>query len=296
MLKALVLVLLVLGLSVSDVLALDFLVSNPVVSGEEIFLDLQMSGVTATNCPDGKCYLQGFLKREGGSKYFGFTMNNVGNWVPYQSSGSLDLDYLKTNFLYCEVLETSCAVTGAKMRFNFDDVNYEGPGSYEIKYGRYTGNSSSVTSYSNVLVVNLEVTTPTPTPTASPTPEPSAAATPSPTPTATPKSTVTPKPVVKATAKATTPPATQVDGQAEEGEEPRTRSLEEGTVQGEESESQLDSPAEQDIQRDEGGFPWVAGGLVLVGLGLVGGGLFPLYKPYLEKYNLRIRGKDKEKV
>jgi len=183
---------------VSPVHAINFEISNASVSSEDVIsVDINLTDVTMANCPESKCFFQGFLRQAESDNYFGFTKNNTGDWIPYQSSPVSS--YILANYLYCEVQDSSCSIAGVQMKYNSDDSKYNGPGEYELKFGRYTGQSNSQAGdFSNILSVNLTSATPTPEPTNTPTPDPTDTPEPDPTETPTPKptktSTPTPKP------------------------------------------------------------------------------------------------------
>lgn len=182
-----------LVLLVPPVFAIDFTICDPEISDQEISFSASLSGVTTTNCPDNRCYLQGVLRSVNSSKYFGETFNTLNNWVDYISSP--DTEYIKANF-YAADIQTSGWSSRLKMRFKIDDPDYQGPGNYDLKVRRYTGKSSSSYAESNtlniVLTAFMPTSTPTPTPTNTPTPTPTPNPTNTPTPTV--KKTPTPTP------------------------------------------------------------------------------------------------------
>lgn len=173
------------------VLAFILVAVQPVRAVDLSIYDASASGLditfTASLSASSNYYLQGVLRSESSSKYFGETMNHRGEWVDYVSSP--DKEFIASNF-YLTNIETSTWSAQLKMRFKIDDPNYMGPGLYDLKLRRYTGNSSTSAGESNTLVLNLTVplSTPTPSPVASVAPSPS------PTPTPTPKSSPTPSP------------------------------------------------------------------------------------------------------
>ncbi len=177
---------------------IDFTISNPVIVGDEIEIDVSLTGLTSSSCSDTGCYLQGALRLDDGS-YFGSTLNTVGSWVDYISS--VDASFIKTNFF--NFVPTSGSWTGKVKVKNMPlDSNYKGPGTYQLKLKRYSGNSSSSAGDSNILMVALTASTPAPAPTSTPTSAPTATsiATSTPRPTTTPTvkpiatKTPTPKP------------------------------------------------------------------------------------------------------
>lgn len=189
-------------LAAFPVFAVDFSIANPAINGQVISVDAALADVTATNCPDNHCYLQGVLRPATSSKYFGETLNTQNNWIDYISSP--DTEYIKTNF-YAADIQMSSWSAKLNMRFKIDDPTYQGPGNYDLKIRRYTGKSSSFAQESNTLTISLTVamptTTSTPAPTGTPVPTPEPTVTPIRTPT--PVQTKTPTPAVKPTPTAT---------------------------------------------------------------------------------------------
>lgn len=143
--------------------AISFSISNPQYQGEEITVDVSLSGLTSSSC-SGSCYLQGALTSTTANKYFGFTKNNSGNW--YEYIGSPDTSYIQSTFFSFPFQATwSGKLT---LKTNSDDPDYNGPGSYNLKVWRYTGKSTSYAGTSNTLLVSVTgPATPTPTPTPS---------------------------------------------------------------------------------------------------------------------------------
>ena len=156
------------------VYAVDLTIADPTVAGLEISVNASLSATT-------NYYLQGTLRSQSSSKYFGETQNNRGDWIDYVSSP--EKEYVTSNFFVTDVKNASWSGM-VKLRFKLDDPTYVGPGPYDLKLRRFTGGSSSSAGDSNTLSVNLTVTLPTPTP--SPSPSPTLAPTPTPTPQPTP--------------------------------------------------------------------------------------------------------------
>lgn len=164
--------------------AVDLLISNPEVNGFEI-------SVSASLSASANYYLQGTLRSQSSSKYFGETANNRGDWVDYLSSP--EKEYITSNFFVTDVKNASWSGQ-IKLRFKADDPNYQGPGLYDLKLRRFTGGSTSSAGDSNTLTLTLSQALPTPSPT--PTPSPSPSPYPSPTPTPTPSAvTAIPTPI-----------------------------------------------------------------------------------------------------
>ncbi len=252
----------------SEIKAVDFIISNPVVNDTEIAVDVEISGASKTNCPENICYLLGAISSTAYTRYFGFTQNNTDGWTAY--TGSPGPDFIKNNFYKLELIDGAWSGT-LNMKFNWDDPDYKGPGEYKIKINRYTGNSKNSAQSSNELLINLNVATPTPTPTAtptstpSPTPEPTEDASPSPTP----KPTFTPtaKPTIRATYRPTSVPATS-----------------EGTVLGI-RETPSPSASFEPLSEEERNIPLVPLGFMGMGAGFLGVSSYPFLKKRLRKYN-----------
>lgn len=170
----------------SPVLAIDLSIKDPIVSNLEITVNASLSA-------SSNYYLQGTLRSQSSSKYFGETQNNKGDWIDYVSSP--EKEYISSNFFVTDVKNATWSGQ-IKLRFKTDDPNYFGPGSYDLKLRRFTGGSSSSAGESNTLSVNLIAIIPTPSPSTSPSPAPSITPTPSLsyTPTPTPKPTIKPSP------------------------------------------------------------------------------------------------------
>ncbi len=248
-----------------SVLAMEFVISNATVSSDNIIaVDIAMNEVSVINCPSGKCYLQGFLSKKEASKYFGFTENTKGDWIAYQPKP--EKAFIVNNYLACEIVEAACHVVG-RMKFNHDDPKYEGPGEYEVKFARYTGESDNKAGeYTNALTINLAVATPastqTPTsgPTYTPTPVPIETPIPTNTPTSRPTRTPTPKPSPNPTMRATKNP--EVMGLNKEFIDP------------------VISPTPQ-VAADAGiRMPIIAGALVFGGIGFLSAAGYPILKRY----------------
>lgn len=170
----------------SSVHAIDLSVKDPIVNDLEITVNASLSATS-------NYYLQGTLRSQSSSKYFGETQNNQGDWVDYLSSP--DKEYITSNFLFTNVQDATWSGQ-VKIRFKIDDPNYQGPGIYDLKLRRFTGSSSSAAGDSNTLVINLTATLPSPSPSPSPTPSPTP--TPTPTPSLSPSPSPTPAPIPKA--------------------------------------------------------------------------------------------------
>lgn len=169
-----------------------FNISNPVITTDDIVeVDASISGLISSSCSTSGCYLQGEMQVVDLSKdYFGYTHNNSGDFIDYFSTPS-STDEIKSKLF--NFIPVSGSWSGKiQVKNNPSDSNYIGSGQYNLKFRRFSGNSTSATSGdSNPLIVTLTLNTPTPTPTPTLTPTP----TPTPTPTSTPLPTKTPTPV-----------------------------------------------------------------------------------------------------
>jgi len=185
-----------LALAVVDVYAVTFTLSNSSSDGEQVTFDVAISGLTSQSCPNTKCYLQAAFTQSGTANYFGFTKGQ-NDWFKYSSSP--DTSYIQSTFFAFEPAEGSWSGQ-VTVKIDPDDSGYTGPGTYDIKAWRYTGNSTSYSGPSdNTISANLSrpVATATPDPTSIPTPSPTSSpttvnATPTPTPKTTPKPTTAP--------------------------------------------------------------------------------------------------------
>jgi hypothetical protein len=181
--------------------AIQFNIGDAILSDTEINLTASISGLNTSSCSsEGKCYFQGVLRRAGSSYYFGQTQNNTGSWIDYISSP--ELEYIQSAFYSFQ--PNSGSWSGQlKMRFFTEDTEYKGPGDYELKFRRFSGNSKNPSGESNScpLILTALLPTPTFTPTPSPTAAPTSAPTPTPTKTPTPTPTPTLKPSTSPTPK-----------------------------------------------------------------------------------------------
>jgi hypothetical protein len=165
-----VLVVVLLIISQSTAHALDLSISNPIVTDLEISLSASLSATS-------NYYLQGAMRAQSSSKYFGETKNVRGDWIDYVSSP--DKEYITSNFFQTDVQNASWSGI-VKLRFKLDDPNYLGPGLYDLKLRRFTGQSSGSAGESNTLTLNLTAQTPSPSAIASASPSPSPSLIPSP--------------------------------------------------------------------------------------------------------------------
>ena len=151
--------------------AISFSISNPQQSGNEVTIDVSLSGLTSSSCPNVSCYLQAAFTSQVQTRYFGFTKNNSGQWYEYISSPSTT--YIQSTFFAFQ--PTSGAWSGqVTLKINTESSYYDGPGTYNINAWRYTGNSTSGTAItSDVLSINIQGSTPSPSSSSSSTSSPS---------------------------------------------------------------------------------------------------------------------------
>lgn len=259
--------------------AINFEISNASVSSENIIsVDINLTDVTTANCPESKCFFQGFLRQTESDNYFGFTKNNTGDWIPYQPNPVSS--YILSNYLYCEVQDSSCSIAGAQMKFNSDDPEYNGPGQYELKFGRYTGQSNSrAGDFSNILLVDLTSSAPTPKPTD--TPKPDSTETP------TPKPTITPTPTPSPTKTPTPTPSLMPS--------PNALGVSDESVLGDSQDGgilalrdRLNSPTPDPVQNGSSprplNVPILAAVFIFSGIGLISAAGYPLFKELKNRY------------
>lgn len=163
--------------------AISFSISNPRYDGDEVVIDISLSGLTSASCPNTNCYLQAaFTYSTSNPRYFGFTKNVSGSWYEYVSSP--DPSYIQSTFFSFQPVDGNWSGE-VRVKPNVEDKDYKGSGAYTIKAWRYTGNSDS-SSGASENTVSIEITaatpTPSPTPTSTPSPTPTPTKVPSPTP------------------------------------------------------------------------------------------------------------------
>lgn len=134
--------------------------------------------------------------------------------------------------------------------------------------------------------------TPTPEPTPTPTPEPTS------TPTQSPDTSASPTVLAKSTEKSSNTPksATKNLSRRLGGSGSERGPLEEFGVMGASEEFGIEDD-EEEIDAEQGGFPWLAAVFILVGVSFIGYAGYPFLKSLLKKYNLRDQKNDKpEKI
>lgn len=138
--------------------------------GEIITLEVGISGT------DTPYYIQAIITQPGETSYFGYNENNNGDWFPIDATP--DTTYIVSNFYKTSPVGESWSGE-LKVKNDPTSANYKGPGEYNIKVRRYTGNSTSHTG--DEVILSHSLITPTPTPIPSPTPTPIPSPTPKPT-------------------------------------------------------------------------------------------------------------------
>lgn len=197
MLRVLLSIWLILSLPVTA-RAVDLVINNVLIDNLTITIDASLSATT-------NYYLQGVLRSASSSKYFGETKNNRGDWIDYISSP--EKEFIASNFFLTDVQNASWSGQ-ISLRFKADDPNYFGPGTYDLKIRRFTGNSTNSAGESNTLTLTLSAPLPVPSPSPTPTPTPTPSPTPSPTPTT---PTLTPSPTPKPSLKPSPTPSPSPD-------------------------------------------------------------------------------------
>ena len=111
-----------------------------------------------------------------GTKYFGYTQNNTGDWI-----NTTDDKTLYFHILPEDTIESSWSGK-LKVKADLNSSYYGGPGEYNFKIGRYTSAKSSASWSSDIATISIIAPTPTPTEETTPT----STLTSTPTPTSTP--------------------------------------------------------------------------------------------------------------
>lgn len=157
--------------------AISFSISNPQTTDDKITIDVSISGLSSSSCPDNNCYLQAAFTSQTQTRYFGYTQNNNNEWYKYD--GSPEQDYIKSTFFNFHPQDGNWSGT-LTIKVDEQDSDYDGPGTYDLKVWRYSGNSNSSSGDAdNLLPIELTVSQPTPQPTS--TPNPTSSPTPKPT-------------------------------------------------------------------------------------------------------------------
>ncbi len=164
-------------------------------------------GLNVLDLPS-ESYFRVSLQKESGGSYYGYVLNNNGDWAKIQT---LDSDCTA----YYKVTDTS--ITSLLLKYRIGDDIEIFNGNYHLKAHRFTKTCTSYTEATNFLLLEVSLPTPTPTPTSIPEPteiQPTNTPTsqpPSstPVPTSTPRPTSTPKPTPSLS-------LTPISGEAEE--------------------------------------------------------------------------------
>lgn len=201
--RKLILAFIVAFYSAQHVFAVELVIHDPIVQNLEVSVAASLSATS-------NYYLQGVMRAQSSSKYFGETQNLKGEWLDYVSSP--EKEFITSNFYFTDVQNASWSGM-IKLRFKVDDPNYQGPGLYDLKLRRFTGGSTSSAGDSNSLIINLSAPLPTASPT-SPSPTPQSSPIPSPTPLISPLSSAmsTPTPSLSIVPKSLSPiPIASID-------------------------------------------------------------------------------------
>lgn len=146
-------------------------------------------GLNVLDLPS-ESYFRVSLQKESGGSYYGYVLNNNGDWAKIQI---LDGDCTA----YYKVIDTS--ITSLLLKYRIGDDTEISNGNYYLKAHRFTKTCTSYTEATNFLSLEVSLPTPTPTPSRTSTPEPTETPQPTNTPTpqppsSTPVPTSTPRP------------------------------------------------------------------------------------------------------
>lgn len=179
---------------------------NNVPSGIDRDQEFEVDIVLTCSGCTGDSFLRGVFYPDG-TNYFGFTQNKEGAWI--NTSGSNCTQYYK--IAADELHEGSWS---GKIKVKPDSVSsdYEGPGQYFFKIGRYTPSCSGTWSSETALTITGPAPTATPAPTDTPTKTPTKTPTQIPvfTSTPTPAQIVTKTPTPTTTKKSSSPSTPEV--------------------------------------------------------------------------------------
>lgn len=131
--------------------------------------------LVCSGCSDS--YLRGIFYPSGTS-YFGFTQDNLGNWINAPGSSC-------TTFFKIAQNDLNSGSWSGTIKFKPDKNSsyFNGPGEYFFKVGRYTSSCASPSVWSDEKIIAITGPTPTFSPTNSPTLEPTNTKAPTSTPT-----------------------------------------------------------------------------------------------------------------
>lgn len=214
-------------------------------------------------------YFRIALQKESGGSYYGYVLNNNGDWAKIQTLSGDCAIYYKVS----DILTTSLFL---KYRIG-DDIEIAN-GNYYLKAHRFTKTCTSYTEATNSLSIEVSFPTPTLTPTPTPTPQPTATSQPTntpipqppsstPVPTITIKPSSTPKPSLTPTL-TLTPTATasaEILGATTSGEIEIT-------------ETPTETPVETMEDKKNGNFKILPFLLIVPGAGMIGFAVFSLLK------------------
>lgn len=194
-------------------------------------------------------YFRVSLQKESGGSYYGYLLNNNGDWAKILTLGGDCTAYYKVSDI------TTKSLT---LKYKIGDDTEVSNGNYNLKAHRFTKTCTSYTEGTNSFAFIVNLPTPTPTPTPSPTPDSTTVPTSAPTPTKTPTPTPTKSPTPIPTKTPTCTPS-PIDSPI-------------GEVLG--VETILPSPSIEVTQtlsqKTKNTFPFLAVGLIVLGLGFVG--------------------------
>lgn len=206
-------------------------------------------------------YFRVSLQKESGGSYYGFQLNNNGDWAKILTLSGDCTAYYKVSDITTETLS---------LRYKIGDDAEVSNGNYNLKSHRFTKTCTSYTESVNSFAFIVSLPTPTP----SPSPTPTLAPTPTPTPTKTPTPVPTRSPTPIATKTPISTPYQTQDGAV----------LAENTVFLASPTPKFDD-SETSIQKEK--IPIFAIGLVIVGVLLIGFSIFSIIKSTKKSYTFK---------
>lgn len=126
------LLLLVFPARVFAAFSIENITPTEITSGDQILTLF----VSASNLSSSTQYLQAAITKEGKSNFFGFTQNNSGNWIQYQSSPDL-------NSLLAFTPVDGNWNGEVQAKIDTSDSGFAGPGIYSVKLLKYITSSGS---------------------------------------------------------------------------------------------------------------------------------------------------------
>lgn len=142
-----------------------------VISHTPAILDENAEAEITVNLTCSSCSTDSFLRGvfyPNGTSYFGYVQSNDGTWT--NVPGSSCTQYFKV--LLADITPEGTWSGKLKVKVDKESTNYNGPGEYLFKVGRYTPSCSSASIWSNEVTIAVIGPTHTPTPSASPTMNP----------------------------------------------------------------------------------------------------------------------------